>query len=81
VAGAQTNELRQLLDVNPGRYVFFHVRADSSRLPRLIEASEKASALGARKTHALTLVGLGPKQQVLDFMVVREGLEPSTSAL
>ena len=50
-------------------------------LGALIEAAEKACVLGSRKTHALTLVGAPPKQQVLDFMVVREGLEPSTSAL
>ncbi len=35
----------------------------------------------ARKSHALTVVGARAKQQVFDFMVVREGLEPSTSAL
>ncbi len=46
----------------------------------LIQASEKVCELGARKSHALTVVGARAKQQVLDFTVV-EGLEPSTSAL
>src|SRR6202011_2074068 len=34
VASAETDESRQLFDVNPGGYVCFDVRADSSRLPR-----------------------------------------------
>ena len=47
----------------------------------LIAASEKVCAAGARKSHALTIVRARAEGQVLDFMVVREGLEPSTSAL
>jgi len=47
----------------------------------MIQASEKLRELGSRKNHALTIVGARAKQQVLDFMVVREGLEPSASAL
>jgi hypothetical protein len=39
------------------------------------------SEVGARKTHAVTLVRTRTKEQVLDFMVVREVLEPSTPAL
>ncbi len=33
----------------------------------LIAASEKVCELGARKTHAMTVVGSRAKQQVLDF--------------
>ena len=72
-------EDRKLLLGHKAGHVTTHYSAPE--IGALIEASEKVCELGARKTHALTLVGLGPKQQVLDFMVVREGLEPSTSAL
>jgi integrase len=72
-------EDRKLLLGHKAGHVTTHYSAPE--IGALIAASEKACALGSRKTHALTLVGTRPKQQVLDFMVVREGLEPSTSAL
>ncbi len=40
-----------------------------------------ARELGSRNSRALAVVGARGNQQVFDFMVVREGLEPSTSAL
>jgi hypothetical protein len=42
VAGTETNEPRQLFDVNPSRYVSFDVRTDSSRLPRREAAARNA---------------------------------------
>ena|SRR5882762_800608 len=65
------------------RYKAGHVTTHYSapEIEALIQASEKVCELGARKSHALTRRGARTKQQVLDFMVVREGLEPSTSAL
>ena len=72
-------EDRKLLLGHKAGHVTTHYSAPE--IGALIEASEKVCEQGARKTHALTLVGVRPKQQVLDFMVVREGLEPSTSAL
>ena len=72
-------EDRKLLLGHKTSHVTTHYSAPE--IGTLVEASEKACTLGSRKTHALTLVGAPPKQQVLDFMVVREGLEPSTSAL
>ena len=72
-------EDRKLLLGHKAGHITTHYSAPETGT--LIEASEKACALGSRKTRALTLVGVPPKQQVLDFMVVREGLEPSTPAL
>ena len=72
-------EDRKLLLGHKAGHVTTHYSAPE--IGALMEASEKVCELGSRKTHALTLVGARPKQQVLDFMVVREGLEPSTSAL
>ena len=72
-------EDRKLLLGHKAGHVTTHYSAPE--IGALIEASEKVCELGSRKTHALTVVGTRPKQQVLDFMVVREGLEPSTSAL
>jgi hypothetical protein len=47
MARAETHESRQLLDVNPRRYVSFDVRANSSGLPRREAASHRARfALG-----------------------------------
>jgi integrase len=72
-------EDRKLLLGHKAGHVTTHYSAPE--IEALIHASEKVCELGARKTHALTVVGARAKQQVLDFMVVREGLEPSTSAL
>jgi integrase len=72
-------EDRKLLLGHKAGHVTTHYSAPE--IGALVEASEKACAVGSRKTHALTLVSARPEQQVLDFMVVREGLEPSTSAL
>jgi hypothetical protein len=71
-------EDRKLLLGHKAGHVTTHYSAPE--IGALIEASEKVCGQGARKTHALTLVDVRPKQQVLNFMVVREGLEPSTSA-
>jgi hypothetical protein len=72
-------EDRKLLLGHKAGHVTTHYSAPE--IEALIQASEKVCELGARKSHALTVVGARAKQQVLDFMVVREGLEPSTSAL
>ena len=72
-------EDRKLLLGHKSDHVTTHYSAPE--IGSLIEASEKVCAARARKSHALTAVGARAKQQVFDFMVVREGLEPSTSAL
>ena len=46
----------------------------------LIEASEKVCAPRSRKNHALTIVPSCVPERIV-ILVVREGLEPSTSAL
>ena len=72
-------EDRKLLLGHKAGHVTTHYSAPE--IEALIQASEKVCGLGSRKCHALTVVGARAKQQVFDFMVVREGLEPSTSAL
>ena len=72
-------EDRKLLLGHKSDHVTTHYSAPE--IGSLIKASEKVCALGSRKSHALAIVRGRAEQQVLDFMVVREGLEPSTSAL
>ncbi len=78
-AGGVGFEDRKLLLGHKAGHVTTHYSAPE--IEALIQASEKVCELGSRKSHALTVVGARAKQQVFDFMVVREGLEPSTSAL
>jgi len=77
-AGIGFEDRKPLLGHKAG-HVTTHYSAPE--IDALIQASEKVCELGSGKSHALTIVAARAKQQVLDFMVVREGLEPSTSAL
>ena len=70
---------RKLLLGHKSDHVTTHCSAPETG--SLLKASEKVCALGARKSHALTIVRARAVQQVLDLTGVREGLEPSTSAL
>lgn len=72
-------EDRKLLLGHKSDHVTTHYSAPE--IGSLIKASDRVCALGSRKSHALAIVRGRGDQQVLDFMVVREGLEPSTSAL
>jgi len=72
-------EDRKLLLGHKAGHVTTHYSAPE--IEALIQASEKVCDLGSRKSPALAIVRARAESQVLDFMVVREGLEPSTSAL
>jgi hypothetical protein len=58
-------EDRKLLLGHKAGHVTTHYSAPE--IGALIQASEKVCELGARKSHALTLMGARAKQQVLDF--------------
>ena len=70
-------EDRQLLLGHKAGHVTTHYSAPE--IEALIQASEKVCALGARKSHALC--ERARRAKCLILLVVREGLEPSTSAL
>ena len=72
-------EDRKLLLGHKAGHVTTHYSAPE--IEALIQASEKVCALRSRKSPALAIVRARAESQVLDFMVVREGLEPSTPAL
>jgi hypothetical protein len=72
-------EDRKLLSGHKAGHVTTHYSAPE--IETLIKASEKVCELGSRKSPALAIVRARAESQVIDFMVVREGLEPSTSAL
>jgi integrase len=72
-------EDRKILLGHKSEHVTTHYSAPE--IGALIQASEKVCDLGTRKSPALAIVRASGQSQVIDLMVEREGLEPSTPAL